>query len=70
MGYWRIKRHCRFCGDLYEPLKVDAKLGFCCDWCRVTFHRLCDRVLRKLEVKWSQTYASRNKSRQKREKKS
>lgn len=63
-------KNCRLCGGLYAGVKHDNQPGFCCEWCRVTFHRLCDNLLRILEMKGSHQAKARNKSRAKRQKKS
>jgi len=69
MSYFLRTRYCRFCGDSYHCGKAEAKDGFCCDWCRVTFFRLCRPVLRKLLEPGSISSKVRYKSRAKRQKK-
>ena len=69
MKYWHTIKRCRLCSEPYKCAKDENKDGFCCDWCRVNFHRLCDELLRTLDIPGSRPAASRNKSRKQREKK-
>ena len=69
MRDWYTTKHCRLCGEPYKCAKDENKDGFCCDWCRVMFYRLCGALLRTLRDPGSSQAKSRNKSRAKREKK-